>query len=121
MKFRKKVLNLASQIIDKAVSLKPKLCLLNIYPDDFISSKNEKLLLNVCFLEAKRCIARSWKKEKPCSISQWLTGMTFYFALEKISYTTKNKLDRFWKIWEVFCKFLEKNDMEVDGWNEELD
>ena len=84
-----------------------------IYPDDFISSKNEKLLLNVCFLEAKRCIARSWKKEK--------TGMTFYFALEKISYTTKNKLNKFWKIWEVFCEFLEKNDIEVDGWNEELD
>ncbi len=120
MCFWKRVLSLASQIINKEVPVKPKLCLLNIYPDDFVTSKNEKSLLNICFLEAKRCIACSWKKEKPCTTSQWLTGMSFYFALEKISYTSKNKLNNFWKIWKFFGDFLEKNDIEVDGWNDEL-
>lgn len=67
-----------------------------------------------------QCIACSWKRDKPCTTSQWLTGMSFYLALEKISYMVKNKLDKFWKIWKVFCNFLDKNDIEVDCWNDEL-
>ena len=79
LSFWQKVLNLASRIIGKEVPVKPKL--LNIYPDNFMSSRNEKALLNICFLEAKRCIACSWKRDIP---SQWLTGMSFYLALEKL-------------------------------------
>lgn len=120
LSFWEKVLNLASRIIEKEVPLIPKLCLLNVYQDNFVTSKNEKSLLNICFLEAKRCIACSWKRDKPCTTSQWLRGMSFYLALEKISYTAKNKLDKFWNVWKVYCNSLEKKDIEVDDWNDEL-
>ena len=59
-------------------------------------------MINICLIEAKRCIARSWKNQSTGGISQWLKGMSFNFALEKISYFTKNKLDKFWKIWHIF-------------------
>ena len=39
-------------------------------------------------------------------------------ALEKLSYTTKNRLDKFWKIWSVFFNFPENNNMDVDGWSD---
>ena len=58
------------------------------------------------------------ESDTPCGTSQWLRGMTFYLALEKISYTTKNKLDKFWKIWSVFFNFFENNSMDVDGWSD---
>ena len=96
--------------------LSPKLCLLNLYPENFTTSKKVRSLLNICFLEAKRCIALSWKSDTPCATSQWLRGMTSYLALEKISYTTKNRLDKFWEIWNIFYNFLENNNMDVDGW-----
>ena len=81
------MLDLTSQIIGKEVPLSPKLCLLNLYPENFTTSKKVRSLLNI-FLEAKRCIALSWKSDTPCATSQWLRGMTSYLALEKISYTT---------------------------------
>ena len=116
LSFWRKVLDLASQIIGKEVPLSPKLCLLNLYPENFTTSKKVRSLLNICFLEAKRCIALSWKSDTPCATSQWLRGMTSYLALEKISYTTKNRLDKFWEIWNIFYNFLENNNMDVDGW-----
>ena len=116
LSFWSKVVDLASQISGRKVPLSPKLCLLNIYPEDFTTSKKIRSLLNICFLEAKRCIALSWKSDTPCATSQWLKGMTSYLALEKISYTTKNRLDKFWEVWNIFYNFLENNNMDVDGW-----
>lgn len=82
---------------------------LNINPANFV-------IIDMCLLEAKRCIARSWKKTTVCSVLEWLNGVTFYMALEKISYFTKNKIDRFWKsIWKVFYNFLENGNIRSDG------
>lgn len=83
-----------------------------ITPDGFNASQKVRSLLNICFLEAKRCIASSWNSDTPCTTSQWLKGMTFYMVLEKISNTAKNRLDKFWKIWDIFYIFLERNDMD---------
>lgn len=46
--------------------------------------------------------------------------MTFYFALEKISYFNKNKLDEFWVIWAVFYTWLIQNDIQLDVRKEDL-
>lgn len=37
----------------------------NIYPKDLIISKNVRSLLTICFLEAKWCMAGSWKFDTP--------------------------------------------------------
>ena len=72
----------------------------------------------MCLLEAKRCIARSWKKPTVCGVSEWLNGVTSYLALEKISYFTKNRIDRFWSICKVFYNFLENEGIRNDGSDE---
>lgn len=43
------MLDIAIQIIGYEVSLNPKPCLLNIYPENVASSKNVRSLLNICF------------------------------------------------------------------------
>lgn len=48
-------------------------------------------------------------------IGQWLRGMTFYWALEKISCTVNNKLDKFWKLWNMFSNFLKNSNTSTDG------
>lgn len=49
-------------------------------------------------------------------IGQWLRGMTFHWALERRSYTAKNKLDKFWKLWNMFSNFLKNSNTSTDGW-----
>lgn len=115
-----KVLDLISHIIGKEVPCSPKICILNIYPDDFVISNNVRSLLNICLLEAKRCIARSWKNQSIGGISQWLKGMSLNVALEKISYFAKNKLDKFWEIWHIFYNYLEQNEIQIDAWTNKL-
>ena len=80
----------------------------------------KKSLIGMCLLEAKRCIARSWKKPTVCGVSEWLNWVTSYLALEKISYFTKNRIDRFWSIWKVFHNFLENEGIQSDGGSDDL-
>lgn len=93
-RFWNEVLNTVGHIIGRVMPTDPKLCILNIYPANFVITNDKKSLIDMCLLEAKRCIARSWKKTTVCSVLEWLNGVTFYMALEKISYFTKNKIDR---------------------------
>ena len=97
----------------------PKLCILNIYPANFVIANDKRSLIGVSLLEAKRCIARSWKPTV-CGVPEWLNGVTFSLALVKISYFTKNKIDRFWSIWKVFYNFLENGSIQNDGGSGEL-
>ena len=56
-----------------------------------------------------------------CGVSEWLNGVTSYLALEKISYFTKNSIDRFWSIWRgFFYNFLENESTQSDGGSDEL-
>lgn len=73
-----------------------KMCILNIYPEDF-TSNNLRFLHNICFLEAKCCITSWWKKETLWGISQWIKQITFYFALEKIRYLLGTNLSNLGK------------------------
>lgn len=110
--FWKKVLHLLSQIIGKVIPLDPGLCILNIYPKDFLPIANTRVLLDFGLLEAKRCIAKCWKETKMYGLSQWLNGLTSILTMEKITYMSRNKLDKFWKIWSVFYNFLEKSKLQ---------
>ena len=83
-------------------------------------TEDKKSLIAMCLLEAKRCIARSWKKPTVCGVSEWLNGMTSYLALEKISYFTKNRIDSFWSIWKAFYNFLENEGIRSEGGSDEV-
>ena len=121
VRFWKKVLKIIGLIIGKVIPTDPKLCILNIYPVHFVITNDEKPLISMCLLEAKRCNARSWKKPTVCGVSEWLNGVTSYLALEKISYFTKNSIDRFWSIWRgFFYNFLENESTQSDGGSDEL-
>ena len=92
----------------------PKLCILGIPPDNFVTSKCENSLLDICLLEARRCIARSWKEVTVEGISQWLRGMVLKVAVEKMCYFAKNKIDKFWSTWKIFYDYLEQNNIVVE-------
>ncbi|CAI5697250.1 unnamed protein product [Oreochromis niloticus] len=105
--FWEKVINLLSQIIGDVIPLHLKICILNIYPNNFVPAANNRALLTIGLLEAKRCIAMCWKNQKICGLSQWLNGLTSILTMEKITYALRNKLDKFWAIWSKFYNFLE--------------
>lgn len=100
--FWNKVLGLLSQLIGKAIPPDPRLCILNVYPKNFVPAVIIRVFLELGLLEAKRCIARCWKEQEMCGLSQWLNGLTSTLTLEKITYTSRNKLCKFWDIWSTF-------------------
>ena len=109
--FWQKVLAIIKHILGREIPLDPKLCILNILPDNLVISKCEQSLLIICLLEAKRCIARAWKNVSMQGTSEWLNAMVSNVALERISYFTKNKMNTFWKIWGIFYDYLKRNNI----------
>lgn len=59
-------------------------CLMHLYPEDINTCRKVRSPLNICLLEAKRCVACSQKSDTPRALGQWLRGTTFYLALEKL-------------------------------------
>lgn len=104
--FWEKVINLLSQIIGDVIPLDPTLCILNVYPNNFVPAVNIRALLTIGLLKAKRCTAKCWKVTKICELSQWLNGLRSILTLEKITHALRNKLDNFWAVWSKFYNFL---------------
>lgn len=64
-----KVINLLSQIIGAVIPPDPKLCVFNVYPNNFVMTADIRALLMIGLLEAKQCIARCWKNKNISAIS----------------------------------------------------
>lgn len=60
---------------------------------------------------SKRLIALYWKDTSFPPISHWLNELSLCLALEKLTYSTKQKLCEFYKIWGLFLQFLESTDL----------
>ena len=61
----------------------------------------------MCSLQAKHCIAISWKSMEVPSVNAWSKTLSNTLAMEKLTYATKGKLQSFYKVWEQFTDFLE--------------
>lgn len=49
---------------EKMINLDPKICILNMYPNNLVPAANIRALLRIGLLEAKRCFAKCWKDKK---------------------------------------------------------
>ena len=111
-KFWKEVINIISQITSKPIPLCPRLCILGLYPINLILKKHEITLINICLIHTKRLIAMYWKNVSCPNISHWLKELSSCLALEKLTYSLRNRLGEFYEIWSHFLNFLENTDLQ---------
>ena len=110
--FWRSVVRYISQITSVIVPLCPKLCILSIYPLTCALKNKEKIMIDLCLLEARRSIALCWKNVNAPTIGFWLRNLSSSLAYEKLTYVIKKKPAAFYKIWERFLDFMHNGNIE---------
>uniref|UniRef100_A0A3P9KAH3 Uncharacterized protein n=1 Tax=Oryzias latipes TaxID=8090 RepID=A0A3P9KAH3_ORYLA len=73
-------------IVSKTVPTNPAMFILGIYPSNPKFTKSEKIMIDVCFLQAKRTIAIFLKINCRPKLIHWVKQMFIVFPLERITY-----------------------------------
>lgn len=102
------VLKIIKDITGLEIPQNPKLIVLGVYPENFDTQKNQRALIDICLLQARRMIALSWKSIDAPSLSQYIRGLSSCVAMERLTYIVKKKLEMFETIWGPFMKFLDR-------------
>lgn len=106
------VMQYVSQITSVVVPLSPKLCILSMYPLDCALNNKEKIMVDLCLLQARRSIAQCWKNVNAPSIGLWLRNLTSSLSLEKLTYVIKKKPEVFYEMWGRFMEFIRNGNIE---------
>ena len=105
--FWEKVIERISDINSTRLPVCPKLFILGLVPTDLRLSITDKKMVYMCSLQAKYCIATSWKAMEAPSVNFWFKTLSNTLAMEKMTYAKRGKLQIFYKVWEQFTDFLE--------------
>lgn len=97
--FWKSVLHCIGLVVGKEVPLRAKICLLGIYPENFVVSQQQSLLIDFGLLQARRLIALLWRNMDTTSIGMWTKELMNCLALERLTYIVKKKERNFTHLW----------------------
>lgn len=104
--FWKSVTQTLSSIVGVRVPLRATLCILGLYPKDFVINKKQATLVDFGLLQARRTIALFWKSVDAPPLKVWITEMASCFALERLTYILRGKAEDFEIIWKPLTEFL---------------
>lgn len=107
--FWEKVIQTTSDIISVKLPACPRFFILGLVPSELGMSEANKKIIILCSLQAKHCIAISWKSPEPPTVEYWLRSLSNTLAMEKLTYATKGKIQSFFKLWGQFIEFLESH------------
>jgi len=105
--FWKGVHSAIQEITGKHFILSPSLFLLNDIPIDLLDSDFKPLITTLIFL-AKKCILLKWSTPQVPTISMWISQLSAFLPLEKLTYDLNHKQDEFRRLWEPLQSFLLK-------------
>lgn len=76
-------------------------------PEDHttLTSKQADIVAYASLL-ARRRILLDWKSPKPPSFNVWLKDLVFFLKLEKIKFTLRSSVDRFYKKWQCLIDYF---------------
>ena len=96
-----------SEIISVKLPVCPQIFILGLFPTQSKLSVVNKKIVTLCSLQAKHCIASSWKSMDSPSVDHWFRSLSSVLAMEKLTYALKGKMQCYWKLWGKFINFLE--------------
>ena len=104
--FWKFVFSTLSKVIEK--DLQPS-CHIAIFgaPEDHntITTKQADIVAYASLL-ARRRILMEWKSPKPPSTTVWLKDLMFFLTLEKVKFTLRGSVERFYKKWQCLIDYF---------------
>lgn len=76
------------------VPYEAKVCILGIYPQNFIINSKQATLIDFGLLQARRMIALYWRKLDIPLVHVWVKEMASCIVMEKLTYRTRGKSRR---------------------------
>lgn len=105
--FWQTVCDTISQIHGIVFPMDPEICLFGNFMNSNLPHSNSIKLSEILLTIAKKCIAVKWKSDVPVPIRMWFSEVNSCIPLEKITYSLRNKTDRFNRIWQPFISYME--------------
>uniref|UniRef100_A0A3P8QX47 Reverse transcriptase domain-containing protein n=1 Tax=Astatotilapia calliptera TaxID=8154 RepID=A0A3P8QX47_ASTCA len=106
--FWKSIFETISNIFGVPIAPCPFIAIFGVTPCDASLSKSHSDLLAFCTLLARRMILLKWKEPLPPVYGQWVKDVMYYTQLEKIRYTVKGSVRRFYDTWQPFLTYFER-------------
>ena len=90
---------------------------LGIYPEDFVVTLQQMLLVDFGLLQARGIIALSQKSKDIPSVEMWTKELAACVASDKLTCIVERKDKTFACLWSPYMKFLETHNFELFGDN----
>ena len=87
------------------VALDPKLFLLGIIPKDVYNAE-QRYVLRILLLVAKKMIKVNWRDVKPPTMGQWSQRLKNVYTMEKMTASLQLKTDIFDQRWSCIARYL---------------
>lgn len=101
------ILKAFSSICKKAVHPCPLTTLFGVVSPDTPLDKHQRSMIAFCSLLARRLILFKWKDSRPPTIGHWIKEVMSHIHLEKIRYTLKGSIGKFYDQWLPFISYFE--------------
>ena len=78
-------------------------------------SRQAKNMMAFASLIARRLILLKWKEKLPPTFKMWINDLLHHLVLEKIRYSTRGYIQKFYSTWKPFLSYIEKLDVANIG------
>lgn len=103
--FWDKVRKEINSILEVDVTLEPMLFLLGAIPKDSYDP-DQRYILRILLLIAKKMITVNWREVKPPTIDQWTERLKYVYTMERMTAVLQMTLDNFEQRWTFVSRYL---------------
>lgn len=95
-----------SFICDKQIGPDPITAIFGVVPDQIDVSNAQSDAIAFSSLLARRLILFEWKSATPPTHRRWVGDVMAHLKLEKLKYSTRGSVQRFFKVWQPFLDYF---------------
>ena len=111
--FWKSVIDTLSKILDRPLDYSPYIAIFGIVPPETSLNNIKGNVLAFCTLLARRLILFKWKESLPPTYPHWVREVMQFINLERIRYSVRGSISKFYTAWQPFLSFVESMEAET--------
>jgi len=105
--FWQSIFDAFSGICGKTIHPSPLISLFGVPPVEISLSKCNTNMIAFGSLLARRLILSKWKDSHPPAYGHWIREVMCHIHLEKVRYTIRGSVEKFYSTWQPFISFVE--------------
>lgn len=98
--------NTMSKVFSRTIHISPHIGIFGLPNDYTLYSTKELEVVAFTSLIAKRHLLLNWKSTTAPSSTQWITEVMYFLKIEKIRYSRRGNLSKFYNKWQPFMDFF---------------